>query len=137
MLLINYQNSAFVGLLYLQKDKCLHFSSSVCDNTNFTKICLKPPVDNLCSIYRREYKPIDLLILRLFTSTIGVKGVVEYLLITIKSGKCIPFCTQNTHSWQIRFLLLIWLFLLSRSFIFFWFYFVSLYVWLYVLYASV
>jgi hypothetical protein len=33
--------------------------------------------------------------------------------------------------------MLIWRFPLSHSFVFFWFHFLSLYIWLYVLYASV
>ena len=44
---------------------------------------------------------------------------------------------SDSPSLFILILLLIWLFRLSHSFIIFWFYFVPLYIWLYIWYASV
>jgi hypothetical protein len=74
----------------------------VIDTNNFTKIYLKPPVDTLCSIFRHAYRPIDLLILRLFNSTVSVKNFVDYPLRIRKSVKFIAFCICNTQHLQIR-----------------------------------
>jgi hypothetical protein len=56
-----------------------------------------------CSIFGYAHRTIDLLIFRLFTSTVPVKKVVEFPLRICKGLKYIPFCIYNKKSLQSLF----------------------------------